>query len=70
MWIAATLGCSNNDLVFAPVSGKVLLDNAPLEGAEVVFSPMGDQKKPNPGPFSTAITDEKGNFGIEVAARI
>ena len=58
------IGCKQSSFEFAPVSGQVLLDDKPLGGAEVVFTPVGSPTNPNPGPFSKAVTDESGNFTL------
>ena len=57
-------GCSTSEYSFAPVSGKILLDESPLVGASVVFAPIGSTEHPEPGPVSSGITDDQGNFTL------
>ncbi|TWT39349.1 carboxypeptidase-like regulatory domain-containing protein [Blastopirellula retiformator] len=56
-------GCSN-DLMPGAVEAKgvVLLDGAPLEGATVIFSPVGDGRSAN------GRTDEAGAFSLGTIA--
>ena len=60
--LVLALGCG--DSTYAPVSGHVTLDGAPLANAAVLFQPMGE--KLNPGPGSSARTNENGDFTLEV----
>jgi hypothetical protein len=46
----------------APVSGKVILDGKPLAGATVTFMPA--ETKGAPGPPSSGITDENGQYSL------
>ena len=55
-------GCSQN--IYPPVSGKVTMDGEPVPSVAVIFTPVGSPSTPNPGPYSTAITDEQGNFTL------
>jgi len=55
-------GCgSRGDLV--PVSGQILLDGKPLEGALVFFNPVGG------GPLGAAYTDASGRFTVKSGPR-
>ena len=58
----AVAGCSQN--TYPPVSGKVTVDGEPVPSVTVVFTPVGSPSTPNPGPYSTAITNEQGNFTL------
>jgi hypothetical protein len=49
------LGCGGNDEL-ASVRGKVTLDGAPLEGAQVVFSPT------TAGSTAYGLTDSNGDY--------
>jgi len=51
-------GCDGNTVV--PVSGRVTLDDQPLENAVVLFEPIGE--KNNPGMGSVGRTDADGRF--------
>jgi hypothetical protein len=55
------MGCSS-EYQFAPVSGRVTLNGQPLAGVTVDFQPMGTTRNQEPGPGSTAITDQDGRF--------
>lgn len=56
-----SMGCSGEHQ-FAPVSGRVTLNGQPLAGVTVDFQPMGSTRNQEPGPGSTAITDQDGRF--------
>lgn len=50
---AATPGCGkSDDLKLAPVSGKLLMNGAPLEGASLLFLPDADPKLPSGSDLS------------------
>jgi hypothetical protein len=55
-------GCSGGPK-FAPVSGRVTLNDQPLEGFAVDFQPIASTKDP-PGPGSTARTDKDGRYTL------
>src|SRR5438067_2166344 len=55
-------GCGSSNI--APVSGKVTLDGKPLANATVIFEPISSEK--NPGPGSTAKTDENGQYTMQL----
>jgi hypothetical protein len=58
-------GCGGTN--FAPVSGRVTLDDRPLPHATIVFHPLSDD--PNPGPRSVAKTDKDGRYTLELETR-
>ncbi len=43
-----------------------MLNGHPLEGAEVVFAPVGDSEGPSDEPASTGITDDVGEYELSV----
>jgi hypothetical protein len=51
-------GCGDKGLVMVPVEGKVTLNGAPLEGADVVF-------RPENGRPSFARTDAGGGYKLQ-----
>jgi hypothetical protein len=59
--VLVAVGCGGTKLV--PVSGRVNLDGQPLANANVVFEP--DSQEKNPGPGSSAKTDDKGEFSLQ-----
>lgn len=60
--LAALTGCGGGPK-YAPVSGRVTLNDQPLAGFTVDFQPMASGKEP-PGPGSTAITDADGRYTL------
>jgi hypothetical protein len=58
----AAVGCGG--VTYAPVSGRVTLDDAPLANANVVFEPVSSEK--NPGPASIGTTDAQGNYSLQL----
>jgi len=56
--LALLAGCNGRSIV--PVSGRVTLDDQPLENAVVLFEPIGG--KDNPGMGSVGRTDADGRF--------
>jgi hypothetical protein len=60
--VVLVLGCGGSKL--APVSGTVTLDGKPLAKASVTFQP-NDPKQMNPGPGSTALTNENGEYTLQ-----
>lgn len=69
-WLIATValvaaGCGGPR--FAPVSGKVTLDDKPLVGAMVSFYPLVDNPTPETAPTSTGKTDANGQFTLEAS---
>ncbi len=63
--VVLAVGCSNGQYPLAPVSGTVTLDGEPLEGAEVVFAPMENDKTTIVGPASVGYTDQEGRFTLK-----
>jgi len=57
-------GCGSNS-EYPSVSGKVTYDGAPLAKIRVVFNPIPVGNSAVPGPYSTGVTDEEGNFSLE-----
>jgi hypothetical protein len=60
-------GCNASSKV-AAVSGIVTLDGQPLANAAVSFQPTGNDRL-NPGPGSTGLTNDKGEYTLEVTGR-
>ncbi len=56
-------GCGNGPK-FAAVSGRVTLNNQPLEGVSVDFQPVSGSKDREAGPGSTGITDRDGRYTL------
>jgi hypothetical protein len=62
-WLAlAVVGCGGARV--APVSGRVTLDSKALANAMIVFQPSANDK--NPGPGSSAKTDQDGKFTLQL----
>ena len=57
-------GCGSNS-EYPSVSGKVTYDGEPLAKIRVVFNPIPVGGSAVPGPYSTGVTDEEGNFSLE-----
>jgi hypothetical protein len=57
------LGCGSNS--FAPVSGRITLDNKPLAGATVLFVPMAEKGSIQAGIGSVGTTDENGAYTLK-----
>ena len=57
----AIAGCGGKAYRSAPVAGVVTLNGKPLAEATVIFQPAASG---NPGPPSTATTDEEGRFTL------
>lgn len=55
-------GCGGGDVGRVPITGTVVLDGAPLDGATVAF--IGDSG----GSLATASTDKQGKFRVQVAS--
>jgi hypothetical protein len=60
--VTLVAGCS--EAKFAPVSGTVTLDGDPLANVAVSFQPIGDEV--NPGPGSSARTNDEGHYTLRV----
>lgn len=58
--VATSLGCSSGDQVpgVIKVSGKVTLDQVPVEGATVTFQPEGQTRS------ASGITDKNGTYKL------
>ena len=41
------------------------MNGQPVPSVTVVFTPVGSASAPNPGPYSTGVTDEQGNFTLQ-----
>jgi hypothetical protein len=57
------LGCGDSDFQFAPVSGKVTLNDQPLADATITFLPSGSAGEA--GPPSWAVTDAQGSYSLQ-----
>ena len=55
-------GCGGK---FPEVSGKVTYDGEPVANLKVVFTPIGGEQNPVPGPFSIGVTDESGVYSLQ-----
>lgn len=60
--LVAALGCGGK---YAPVSGVVTLNGAPLADAYITFQPIGGANQ-EPGPGSYGKTDAQGRFTLRV----
>ncbi len=60
--VALCAGCSGD--AYPPVSGKVTYKGQPVPAITVVFTPVGSVTAPNPGPYSSGVTDDEGNFTL------
>lgn len=61
--LAALSGCGGGPK-YAPVSGRVTLNNQPLAGVSVDFQPIAASKDRDPGPGSTGKTDKDGRYTL------
>ncbi|TWT34434.1 carboxypeptidase-like regulatory domain-containing protein [Blastopirellula retiformator] len=52
------VGCADDGLDRVGISGHVIYEGAPLEGAEVLF-------RPQHGPNSSSLTDETGRYQVD-----
>jgi hypothetical protein len=57
-------GCGGGQYSFAPVEGKVTLNDQPVSGASVEFQPVGGKGSSEPGPGSIGLTDAQGKFKL------
>lgn len=57
------VGCG--DASIAPVSGKVTFDGEPVAGIRLVFSPILKEGKSDPGPWSSGMTNEAGEYSLQ-----
>jgi len=60
--LVVATGCGFDS--YPSVSGKVTMDGEPVPSVTVVFTPVGSPSAPTPGPYSTGVTDEQGNFTL------
>ena len=65
--LGLSLGCGGNSspYTFAPVKGRVLLNNLPLAKATVRFQPDNSAAKSPPPPDSYGETDDDGYFTLK-----
>ena len=56
------------DSLASSCRGKVTYDGEPLAKIRVVFNPIPVGGSAVPGPYSTGVTDEEGNFSLETRA--
>lgn len=61
--VVAAAGCGGGPK-YAPVSGRVTLNNQPIAGVQVDFQPIAVGKS-DPGPGSSAKTDADGRFTLK-----
>lgn len=61
------VGCGD-ELKIAPVSGRVTLDGAPLEGARINTQPRSQTGEPTVGVGSFAVTDVQGRYNLELVS--
>ena len=71
LWISALAalflcGCggAKERFEYAPVSGIVTVNGAPVSDATVTFSPVPTADRKNPGPASIGTTDVSGRFTL------
>ena len=57
------VGCGDESI--APVSGKVTVDGEPVAGIRLVFSPILKEGKSDPGPWSSGLTNEAGEYSLQ-----
>lgn len=60
--VAMCAGCDQS--AYPPVSGTVTMDGKPVPSVTVVFTPVGTASAPTPGPYSSGVADEQGNFTL------
>jgi hypothetical protein len=66
--VLLTLGCGSKSQKYAPVSGKVTINGAPLVGATVTFSPIAPEGTVEAGFSAVAKTNDKGEYTLETIA--
>src|SRR6516162_11327434 len=62
--LLSALGCSSQR--FAPVSGRVTLNGAPLANALVSFNPIPKEGSAEAGPGSVGTTNDHGEYTLRV----
>jgi hypothetical protein len=62
--VLLVVGCAKDDgrIDVYPVTGKVLVNGAPAEGAQVVFYPVAEELRKPGMPIPEAVTDANGQF--------
>src|SRR5260370_38161436 len=60
--VAFALGCGSKSFKYAPVSGTVTMNDKPLVGATVTFSPIAPEGTAIAGNSSSGKTNDKGEF--------
>jgi len=60
---SACIGCGGSN--YPTVSGKVTFDGKPVPKIRVVFSPSPTDESAISGPYSSAVTDENGDFSLK-----
>ena len=59
------VGCGGGDFSTAPVSGKVTSGGKPVPNIRVDFTPMPNSDNTDPGPWSTGVTNEQGEYTLK-----
>jgi hypothetical protein len=62
--LLGVVGCGSSN--YAKVSGRVTLDGRPLEGAHVIFQPIGQPGDLNSCSGSYAITQSDGSYSLKL----
>lgn len=65
--VAAIAGCGGSSYDYAPMSGIVMMNGAPLADATVVFEPIAEDGAEESGPSSSGRTDAGGQFELKLA---
>ena len=66
-WLALLMGCSGNPADYpdtSPVTGTVLMDGEPLEGAQLRFDPGGGVRP------SSGVTDASGQYAMQYSGTV
>jgi hypothetical protein len=67
--VMLTLGCGSEKI--APVSGVVMLNEKPLVGATVIFTPVKENSQSTKAPTtSSGITNEKGEYTLKTSTGV
>ena len=66
-FVGICVGCGDK-INAVPVSGRVTINGKPLANATVCTNPIAAKEGDKPGPGSTGITDENGEFVLRVQA--
>ncbi len=63
VWLPTVFGCGDDKIARYPVTGTVLVDGRPAEGATVIFYPVGGSEEfQKERPFG--VTDANGKFDL------